>query len=146
MKSNKVEIGEIIMTEETYQPPQQQYQQPQYQQPQYQQTKPNITDHFVEKGKLSLFLVLGALFLFIGVMFLNLCYSGLLSGDIRVLVFLGTLITDLGFIVILTLLILGGITREDLSDNTRGTMLRAAGFGLGLYIISWAVRINFGSL
>ncbi|MCK5024001.1 MAG: hypothetical protein KAR56_00110 [Thermoplasmata archaeon] len=134
------------MTEETYQPPQQQYQQPQYQQPQYQQTKPNITDHFVEKGKLSLFLVLGALFLFIGVMFLNLCYSGLLSGDIRVLVFLGTLITDLGFIVILTLLILGGITREDLSDNTRGTMLRAAGFGLGLYIISWAVRINFGSL
>ncbi|MCK5310288.1 MAG: hypothetical protein KAJ33_06280 [Thermoplasmata archaeon] len=119
--------------------------QPQFQQPQYQQTK-NISDHFVEKGKLSLFLMLGALFLFIGVLFLDLCYSGLLNGDISAMLFLGTLVTDLGFIVILTLMILGGITREDLSDNTRGTMLRAAGFGLGLYIISWAIRGMFGGL
>ena len=137
----KVEDGEIIMTDQTYQqpPPQQHIQQPQYQQP-----VANISDHFVAKGKLSLFLMLGALFLFIGVLFLDLCYSGLLSGDISAMIFLGSLVADLGFIVILTLLILGGITREDLSDNTRGTMLRAAGFGLGLYIISWAVRGMFG--
>lgn len=124
------------MTEQTYQQPP-----PQIQQPQYQQEKPDISEHFVGKGKLGLFIMLGALLLVIGVLFLDLCYSGLLSGDISALIFLGTLVTDLGFIVILILMILGGVTREDLSDNTRGTMLRAAGFGLGLYIISWAIRM-----
>ena len=103
--------------------------QPQYQQPQYSQEKPDISEHFVGKGKLGLFIMLGALLLIIGVLFLDLCYSGMLTGDISALIFLGTMVTDLGFIVILTLMILAGINREDLSDNTRGTMLRAAGFG-----------------
>jgi len=127
------------MNDQTYQQPTPQYQpQPQYQQPK------NITDHFVEKGKLGLFLMMGALFLFIGILFLDMCYSGMLSGNITALIFLGTLVVDIGFIVILTLLLLGGITREDLSDNTRGTMLRAAGLGLAFYIISWAARIMLG--
>ena len=128
------------MTDQTYQqpPPQQHVAQPQYAQP-----KTDISEHFVGKGKLGLFIMLGALFLFLGVLFLDMCYSGMLSGDISALIFLGTLVTDLGFIVILTLMILAGVTREDMSDNTRGTMLRAAGFGLGLYIISWAIRIMF---
>ena len=120
---------------------------PQYQQPQYAAApaqSPNLADHFVAKGKLSLFLMLGALFLFIGVLFLDLCHSGLLDGDISAIIFLGTLVTDLGFIVILTLLFLGGLTRTDLADNTRGMMVRAAGFGLGIYIISWAIRIMTG--
>jgi len=122
------------------------YQQPapQYPQQQYQQATTNLADHFVGKGKLSLFLMLGAMLLFIGVLFLDLCYSGMLSGDISAIVFLGTLVVDLGFIVILTLLTLGGITREDLTENTRGMMLRAAGFGIGLYVISWAFRIMGG--
>ena len=130
------------MTEETT------YQQPpppqQHLQPQYQQEKPDISDHFVGKGKLGLFLMIGALFLFIGVLFLDLCYSGLLD-DTDALIFLGSLVIDLGFIVILTLMILAGVTREDLSDNTRGTLLKAAGFGLGLYILSWAIRMMPGT-
>ncbi len=121
------------------------YQQPaqQYPQQQYQQGPANLADHFVGKGKLCLFLMLGALLLFVGVLFLDLCYSGLLSGDISAIIFLGTLVTDLGFIVILTLLTLAGITRTDLAENARGMMLRGAGFGLGIYIISWAIRIMF---
>ena len=118
------------------------YQQPatQYPQQQYQQATTNLSDHFVGKGKLSLFLLLGALILLVGAMLLDLCYSGLLSGDISAIVFLGTLVIDLGFIAILTLLTLGGITRTDLAENTRGMMLRAAGFGIGIYIFSWAIR------
>ena len=130
--------GEIIMTDQTYQQPPPQ---PHVQQPQYTPAKVDISENFVGKGKLGLFIMLGALFLFLGVLFLDMCYSGMLSGDISALIFLGTLVTDLGFIVILTLMILAGVTREDLSDNTRGTLLRAAGFGLGLYILSWAIRI-----
>lgn len=136
------------MNDQTYQAPPPQYQpQPpaeQYRQPVYETPKTNISDHFVGKGKLSLFLMMGALFLFIGILFLDLCFSGLLSGDISALIFLGELITDLGFIMMLTLLTLGGVTRDDLPENTRGTMLRAAGFGWGLYIVSWAVRIMIG--
>jgi hypothetical protein len=128
------------------------YQQPAPQTPQYQQpqftpaAQPAIADHFVAKGKLSLFLMLGALVLFIGALILDLCFSGMLSGDISAIYFLGQLLTDMGTIVILTLLILGGITREDLPENTRGTMMRAAGFGLGLYIMSWAIRGMLGGL
>ena len=128
------------MTDQTYQQPPPQ---PHVQQPQYTPAKVDISENFVGKGKLGLFIMLGALFLFLGVLFLDMCYSGMLSGDISALIFLGTLVTDLGFIVILTLMILAGVTREDMSDNTRGTLLRAAGFGLGLYILSWAIRIMF---
>ncbi len=133
------------MTEEYQQPPppQQQYQPaPQQFQP---QPKVELTDHFVGEGKLGMFLMLGALVLFIGAMILNLCYSGILDGDIRSLRFIGALLVDMGIIVIITLLILGGIQRDDMNESVRSMMLRAAGFGLGLYVLAWSIRIMTGS-
>jgi hypothetical protein len=106
--------------------------------------KGELADHFIGKGKLSLFLILGALCLFVGVLFLNLIFSGLLEGDTRAISFLGNLLFDLGFIAIITLLFLAGIMREDIADNARGHMIRAAGFGLGIYILVWMVRIASG--
>ena len=135
----EAENGEIIMNEQTYQQPP-----PPQIQPQYQQPTTNIYDHFVGVGKLGLFLLLSAGLLALGVIMLDMCFSGILSGDISALIFIGEILTDLGIIAILTLLTIAGVTRTDLPENTSSTMLKAAGFGLGLYIMSWAVRIMFG--
>ena len=131
------------MTDQTYQqpPPQQQYQQP----IQQSQTA-NIHDHFVGPGKLGLFLMLSAGMLALGALILDLCFSGMLTGDIDAIRFLGTLVVDLGIIAILTLLIIGGITRTDLAESTSSHMLRAAGFGLGLYVLAWSLRMGVGGL
>ena len=130
------------MTEQTYQPPPPQIQQPQYQQP----ANTNIYDHFVGSNKLGLFLLLGAGAMALGVLILDMCFSGMLDGDIRAVIFLGELLLDVGIIAILALLLIGGVTRTDLAEATRSHMLRAAGFGLGLYVIAWALRILSGGL
>ena len=134
--------GEIKMNDQKYQPPQQ-YQPPA--QPYQQPAKMNLYDHFVGPGKLGLFLLLSAGLLALGVLILDLTFSGMLSDGIDVLLFLGTLMIDLGIISILTLLLIGGITRNDLAEKAQATLLRAAGFGLGIYILTWALRILYGS-
>ena len=106
----------------------------------------NIATQLAGRGRLSVFLFLGALLLFIGVMFLNLCFSGLIEGDVRALIFIGNILFELGFIAIISLLFLGGISREDLPENTRAHLIRAAGFGLGLYILTWTFRILGGMI
>lgn len=129
------------MTDQTYQAPPPQVQ-PQYQQP----ASTNLYDHFVGPGKLGLFLLFGAGAMALGVLILDMCFSGMLDGDIRAIIFLGELLLDVGIIAILTLLLIGGVTRTDLAETTRSHMLRAAGFGLGLYVIAWALRILSGGL
>ena len=131
------------MTDQTYQAPPPQ---PQYQQPIQQSQTANIHDHFVGPGKLGLFLMLSAGMLALGALILDLCFSGMLTGDIDAIRFLGTLLVDLGIIAILTLLIIGGITRTDLAESTSSHMLRAAGFGLGLYVLAWSLRMDDGGL
>ena len=132
------------MNDQTYQPPSQQ---PQYQapaQPYQQPAKVNIYDHFVAPGKLGLFLLLSAGMLVLGVLILDMCFSGMLDGDIRALIFLGEFVVDFGIIAILTLLMIGGVTRTDLAEKTQSHMLRAAGFGFGLYIVAWSIRMMSG--
>jgi hypothetical protein len=124
------------MTNGEYQPPPPQYAPQQY----APQPKGELADHFVGKGKLSLFLIAGALCLFIGVLFLDLNNSGLLNGGDEAIAFLGNILFDLGFIAIIILLFLGGILREDVPENTRSHMIRAGGFALGLYILAWMFR------
>ncbi len=92
-----------------------------------------------------MFLMLGALVLFIGALILNLVYSNLIDGDYRAIMFIGALLVDMGIIVIIILLILGGIQRDDMNEAVRSMMLRAAGFGLGLYVLAWSIRIMTGS-
>jgi len=121
-----------------YQPP------PQYgaPPPQYMpQEKQGIQDMFIAKDKLGLFLLLGIGILLIGALLINICLSGLLDGDIRVIILLGYLALDMGFIVIITLLMLTGIFREDFNERTRAAIVRAAGFAFGLYIVSWTMRM-----
>ena len=125
------------MTDQTYQQPPP----PQYQQPVQQSQTTNIYDHFVGPGKLGLFLLLSAGILALGALILDMCFSGMLTGDIDVILFLGTLLIDVGIIAILTLLIIAGVTRTDLAESTSSHMLRAAGFGIGLYVLSWALRM-----
>jgi hypothetical protein len=84
--------------------------------------------------------------LFIGVLFLDLCNSSLITGDTRAIIFLGNILFDLGFIVIIILLFLAGIMRADIADTARGHMIRAAGFALGLYVLTWIIRfVSLGS-
>ncbi len=128
------------MTEQTYQPP------PPQTQPQYQQQSVNLYDHFVGPNKLGLFLLLGAGAMVLGALILDMCFSGMLDGDIRVVIFLGEMLLDIGIIAILSLMLIGGITRTDLAETTRSHMLRAAGFGLGIYVLAWALRILSGGL
>ena len=73
------------MTDQTYQQPPP----PQMHQPVQQSQTTNIYDHFVGPGKLGLFLLLGAGAMALGVLILDMCFSGMLDGDIRVIVFLG---------------------------------------------------------
>ena len=129
------------MGDQPYQQPPPQYG-PQYQQPQ----KMNIYDHFVGPGKLGLFLLISAGVMALGVLILDMCFSGMLDGDIRAIIFLGELLLDLGIIAIVSLLIIGSIVRTDLGDATRTHMMRAAGFALGLYVLAWAIRMMFGGL
>ena len=82
----------------------------------------------------------------LGVLILDMCFSGMLDGDIRAIIFMGELLLDVGIIAILALLLVGGVTRTDLAETTRSHMIRAAGFGLGLYVIAWALRILSGGL
>ena len=128
------------MTEQTYQPPPPQIHQPQ------QQANVNLYDHFVGPGKLGLFLLLGAGAMALGVLILDMCFSGMLDGDIRVIIFLGEMLLDIGIIAIFALLLIGGVTRTDIAEATRSHMLRAAGFGLGIYVLAWALRILSGGL
>lgn len=133
------------MNDQTYQPPQQApYQAPAqtFQQP----TKPNLYDHFVGPGKLGLFLLLSAGMMALGTLILNMCFSGMLDGDIRAIIFLGEMLLDIGIIAILSLLLIGGVTRADLAEATRSHMLRAGGFGLGLYVVAWSLRMMSGGL
>lgn len=129
------------MTDQTYQAPPPQTQ-PQYQQP----ANVNLYDHFVGPNKLGLFLLLGAGAMVLGALILDMCFSGMLDGDIRVVIFLGEMLLDIGIIAILSLMLIGGITRTDLAETTRSHMLRAAGFGLGIYVLAWALRILSGGL
>ena len=129
------------MTDQTYQAPP-----PQIQQPQYQQQSANIYDHFVGSNKLGLFLLLGAGAMALGALILDMCFSGMLDGDIRAIIFLGEMLLDIGIIAILSLLLIGGIIRTDLAETIRSHMLRAAGFGLGLYVLAWAIRIMYGGV
>ncbi len=132
------------MTEEYQQPPPPQQYQP-APQPYQPQPKAELTDHFVGEGKLGMFLMLGTMILLIGALILNMCYSNLLDGDIRAILFIGALLVDVGIIAIIILLILGGIQRDDMNESVRSMMLRAAGFALGLYVLAWSIRIMTGS-
>ncbi|MFO7619521.1 MAG: hypothetical protein R6W91_07730 [Thermoplasmata archaeon] len=71
----------------------------------------------------------------IGFLLLNLVSSGLVdSGDaIEVIQFLGTVAVDAGIVILLTLILVAGIYREDLPEKTRNWMILV--FGIGFVVL-----------
>ena len=120
------------------------YQQPPPQ-PMYHQPAPKaeISDMFVGKGKLDLFILGSALMLLLGLLFLDLMRSG--AADYSdALYFLGYLLVHVGIVGFISLLMVGGIVREDIPETTRNMMLRSAGLIAAAFV--FAIILGFMSV
>ena len=130
--------------QENFQPPQPHAQQPQ---PMYQaplQTKPEISDIFVGKGKLDLFLLGSTLMLLLGLLFLDLLNSGAADSS-DALLFMGYLLFHVGIVGLIGLLVVAGIVREDIPEGTRTMMIRVSGLIAAAFIFGtilfWNLRM-----
>ncbi|MCK5039170.1 MAG: hypothetical protein KAS16_08745 [Thermoplasmata archaeon] len=129
--------------QENFQPPQPHAQQPQhmYQAP---QAKPEISDMFVGKGKLDLFLLGSTLMLLLGLLFLDLLNSGAADSS-DALLFMGYLLFHVGIVGLIGLLVVAGIVREDIPEGTRTMMIRVSGLIAAAFIFGtilfWNLRM-----
>ena len=129
--------------QENFQPPQPHVQQPQhmYQAP---QAKPEISDMFVGKGKLDLFLLGSTLMLLLGLLFLDLLNSGAADSS-EALLFMGYLLFHVGIVGLIGLLVVAGIVREDIPEGTRTMMIRVSGLIAAAFIFGtilfWNLRM-----
>ena len=120
-------------------------QQPPPQQGQYYpQEKKGLESFFIAKDKLGLFLFLCAGMMLIGFLLLNLAVSGLVdSADaVNAIKFLGMLAIDAGLIVLLTLILVTGIYRDDLPEKTRNWMILIFGLVMVFVVLMYIVRIS----
>ena len=130
--------------EENYQQPQPHVQQPQPMYHPQPQLKPEISDIFVGKGKLDLFLLGSALMMLLGLLFLDLLNSGAADSS-DALLFMGYLLFHLGIIGLIGLLTVAGIVREDIPETTRTMMIRTSGLIAAAFIFGtilfWNLRL-----
>ncbi len=89
-----------------------------------------------------MFLIFGAFFLFLGLLFLDLMLSGLVRES--AVWFIGELLVHMGIVVMITLLMVAGIIRDDLPQETRNHMIRAAGFVTAAFVVMLFIRITGG--
>ena len=132
--------------EENYQQPQPHMQQPQ--QPIYQphpQPKSEISDIFVGKGKLDLFLLGSSLMLLLGLLFLDLLNSGAADSS-DALLFMGYLLFHVGVVGLISLLAVAGIIREDIPESTRTMMIRVSGLIAAAFIFGTILLWNLGRI
>jgi len=123
-----------------YYPPQGQQQQP-YTQP-YPVEKKGIETFFIGKDKIGLFLLLCAGMLMVGFLLLDLIYSGLVDYE-ESIIFLGMIAIDVGIIVIIALVLVSGICRDDLPEKTRAGLIHAAAIIMIILVIVYIARTAF---
>ncbi len=111
---------------------------PQHQPVYPQQAKPEISDMIVGKGKLDLFLMGGGLLILLGLLFLDLLRSGAVDPS-ETLSFLGLVLFHTGIIALISLLLVAGIVRDDIPENTRTMMIRASGLIAAAFIFATAL-------
>jgi len=128
-----------------YYPPQQ----PQGQQPQpytpahvYPVEKKEIETFFIAKDKIGLFLFLCAGMVIVGMLLLDLMNSGLVDPDEAIL-FLGMMAVDVGIVATITLVLVGGICRDDLPEKIRNGMILAAAIITVIFVIVYMSRTSF---
>lgn len=129
-----------------YYPPQQQ---PQGQQSQpyapahaYPVEKKGIETFFIAKDKIGLFLFLTAGMIIVGMLLLDLIASGLVDFE-EAIVFLGMLAVDVGIVATVTLVLVGGVCRDDLPEKTRSGMVLAAAIITVVFVIVYMSRATF---
>ncbi|MDO9536780.1 MAG: hypothetical protein Q7J68_00485 [Thermoplasmata archaeon] len=121
-------------------------QQPHYQPPHaYPVEKKGIETFFIAKDKIGLFLFLCAGMVVVGFLLINLMASGLVDFEDAIM-FLGFMAVDLGVIVLITLVMVSGICREDLPEKTRNWMILVSGILLVVYIIVYVERSTMMSM
>ena len=130
--------------QENYQQPQPHIQQPQPVYPVQPQHKPEISDMFVGKGKLDLFLLGSTLMMLLGLLFLDLLNSGAADSS-DALLFMGYLLFHVGIVGLIGLLVVAGIVREDIPEATRTMMIRVSGLIAAAFIFGtilfWNLRM-----
>ena len=133
--------------QESYQQPQPHMQQPQpmYPQPQHPQHKPEISDMFVGKGKLDLFLLGSTLMMLLGLLFLDLLSSGAADSS-DALLFMGYLLFHVGIIGLIGLLTVAGVVREDIPETPRTMMIRTSGLIAAAFIFGTILLWNVGRI
>ncbi|MBA3045161.1 MAG: hypothetical protein KKH41_00825 [Candidatus Thermoplasmatota archaeon] len=122
------------------QPPPQEQQPPLAQAPYYPQEKKGLESFFIASDKLGLFLFLCAGMMLIGFLLLNMIASGLVRFE-SAIVFLGMLAVDAGIIVLMTLILVAALYRNDLPEKTRNSMIMVYGIMAVIFVIMYMVRI-----
>jgi hypothetical protein len=121
-------------------------QQPQGQQPYppqpYPAEKKGLETFFIAKDKIGLFLFLCAGLVIIGMLLLDLMASSLVDPD-EAIWFLGMLAVDVGIVATITLVLVGGICRDDLPEKTRNGMIMAAAIITVVFVIVYMSRATF---
>jgi hypothetical protein len=124
-----------------------QYYPPQGQQPYTQpQTfiaeKKGIESFFIAKDKIGLFLFLTAGMVVVGMLLIDLMASSMVDPD-EAIWFLGMLAVDVGIVGTVTLVLVGGICRDDLPEKTRNGMILAAAIITVVFVIVYMSRATF---
>ena len=123
-----------------YYPPQEQ---PHYQQPHaYAAEKKGLETFFIAKDKIGLFLFLCAGMVLIGFLLLDLMASTLVDPN-EAIYFLGMLAVDVGIVAIITLLLVSGVCRDDLSEKVRNGMILASAIIMVVFVIVYISRAGF---
>ncbi len=104
--------------------------------------KKGIETFFIAKDKIGLFLFLCAGMLMVGFLLLDLVSSGLVDYE-EAIIFLGMIAIDVGIIVIIALILVSGLCRDDLPEKIRSGLIHAAAIVVIILVIVYIVRTAF---
>ena len=126
------------MSGQYYQQPPPAEQQP-YTQPYAPQGNKGIETHFIAKDKIGLSLFLCAGMVLVGFLLLDLIASGLVRSE-EAIIFLGLLAVDAGIIAFISLLLVSGVCRDDLSEVIRNRVILVSGMIMVMFLIVYISR------